>query len=77
MTEFDGLKRSYISALHVGMATGANREQSKNGNEILHKFCEGLVENSQYSDEAKQAMKHELKMLKEVLSKEIEEFYTR
>ncbi len=75
MTEFENLKSSYTLTIQFGLANGASHSESKRGNETLHKFCESLIDNSNYQDSAKEAMKHELELLKEALSKEIENHY--
>ena len=75
MTKFDNLKASYISVIQLSMAMNTPCEEVKRGNDILHRFCEKLVENSAYSDEEKRLMKNELEIVKEITSKEIEEFY--
>lgn len=75
MTEFDNLKSTYIAIVQLGLATNVSYHESKQGNNLLHKFCENFVENSNYLDSAKTAMKQELELIKEALSKEIEAFY--
>ena len=77
MTEYDNLKSRYISTIQLGLAMGVNSNEVKNGNEILHKFCEDLIDNSDYTDADKKAMKYDLKITKEALSKEIESFYQK
>ena len=77
MIEFDNLKRSYISAIQWGLTVRVGYNKSKQGNEVLHKFCENLIENSDYNDSNKMTMKHELKIIKEALSKEIESLYRK
>ncbi len=77
MTEFDNLKRSYISAIQWGLTARVGYNESKQGNEVLHKFCENLIDNSDYNDSNKMTMKHELKIIKEALSKEIESLYRK
>lgn len=77
MTEFDNLKSSYISAIQCGLAMGAGYNEAKHGNDILHKFCENLIDNSNYNDLCKMDMKNELEVIKEALSQEIESFYKR
>ena len=77
MTEFDNLKRSYISVIQLSMAMNAPYEEVKQGNGILYRFCKNLVENSGYSDDEKRNMKTELEIVKETLAKDIEEFYQR
>ncbi len=76
MTEFENLKNAYCFALQGGMVANVTYEEAKMGNEILHKFCEKLVDNSKYNEIAKQQMKNELKLLKETLSEEIETYYS-
>lgn len=75
MTEFDNLKRSYVAVIQFSMAMNTPREEVKHGNDILHKFCEKLIENSGYPDDEKQRMKDELEIVKETMAKEIEAFY--
>lgn len=77
MTEFDNLKRNYISAIQFGMLSKISYQEAKQGNDILHWFCEKLVENSNYNDVEKFAMKQELEILKKSLSEEIKEFYIK
>ena len=75
MTEFENLKRSYAGVLQCGMIMGANKSEAKHGNEIVHKFCEMLVENSMYSNYDKDFMKNELQLLKQKIDVEIEAAY--
>lgn len=75
MNEFENLKRSYIEAIHLGMACQTGYDETKNGNELLHKFCSILVDNSGYGEADKNRMKHELDIVKEVLGGEIECYY--
>ncbi len=77
MIDFQNLKNSYISVVHWGLSVRVGYEESKRGNEVLHKFCENLIDNSDYSDSDKVMMKHELEIIKEALSKEIECFYQK
>ena len=72
MIDYQNLKNSYITALHMGIALNASYEEAKRGNDILHKFCENCVDNSNYSDQDKHDMKLDLELLKETLSQEIE-----
>ena len=75
MTEFDNLKRNYALMVQLGLASKSGYHEAKAGNELLHHFCEKLVENSLYSDMDKASMKSELKLLKEALSEEIKRVY--
>ena len=77
MTEFDNLKRSYISAIQWGLTARVGYNESKQGNEVLHKFCENLIDNSNQLPTEKTIMKNELELIKEALSKEIESFYRK
>ena len=77
MTEFEKLKNSYISTLQIGLTSNIGYHQAKHGNDILHKFCEQLVEGSNYRDDIKASMKRELELLKETLSHEIERYYKK
>ncbi len=70
MIDYQNLKNSYIGAIHMGLDLGF--PDPKQGNELLHKFCEKLIDNSNYSEADKQSMKKELDVLKETLSIEIE-----
>ena len=60
MTEFENLKRSYATAIQCGVAMGSGYQNATIGNEIIHKFCETLVESSNYTPLEKQHMKFEL-----------------
>ena len=73
MIDYLNLKKSYIAAVQVGLMLNAGYEEAKRGNDILHKFCENCVDNSYYSDHDKQNMKHELELVKETLSQEIDQ----
>lgn len=75
MKEFEYLKNSYITTIHWGFAANVGYHESKRGNDIIHKFCENLIDNSNYNDADKNAMKQELELLKETLSAEIESYY--
>lgn len=75
MTEFDNLKSTYIAIVQLGLTTNVSYQEVKLGNELLHKFCESFVENSNYLDSAKTTMKQELELIKEALSEEIESYY--
>ena len=77
MTDFHILKRSYATAIQFGLAMNAGYQASKHGNEMLHEFCKQLVEDSNYQDSEKVAMKQELEMLKDALGKEIDAYYQR
>lgn len=72
MIEYPDLKNCYIKAVQMGLCFGF--PDPKNGNELLHKFCENLVETSNYSDQEKQKMKNDLELVKESLEKEIQQF---
>lgn len=75
MTEFDNLKRNYTLTIQLGLASKSGYHEAKTANELLHHFCENLVENSPYNDMDKASMKLELKLLKEALSEEIKHAY--
>ena len=72
MIDYLNLKNSYISAIQMGLMLNAGYEEAKRGNDLLHKFCENCVDNSNYSDLDKQNMKNDLELVKEALSQEIE-----
>ena len=73
MIDYLNLKNSYMAAIQAGLLLNAGYEDAKRGNDILHKFCEKCVDNSNYSTMDKQNMKHDLELLKETLSQEIEQ----
>lgn len=75
MTEFDNLKRNYAAAIQCGLAMGSGYQNATIANEIIHKFCETLVESSDYAPLEKQRMKLELEVCKETLSHEIDRYY--
>lgn len=70
MIDYEVLKNCYIGAFQMGLDLGFSNP--KQGNELLHKFCENLVDNSNYSEFDKQKMKQDLELVKETLSQEIE-----
>lgn len=72
MIDYLNLKNSYIAAIQMGLLLNADYEEAKRGNDLLHKFCENCVDNSNYSESDKQSMKNELELVKEALSQEIE-----
>lgn len=75
MTEFDNLKSNYAATVQFGLMMNAGYQASKCGNEMLHEFCKRLVENSNYQNSDKMAMKLELEILKKALEEEIETYY--
>ena len=77
MFDYNNLKNSYIATIHMGLAFNAGHEEAKRGNDLLHKFCEQCVDNSNYSEFDKQRMKLDLEIVKDMLSKEIEQFFHR
>ena len=72
MTEFDNLKSSYTTAVQFGLAMNVGYQSSKHGNEMLHELCKQLVENSNYQDSEKMAMKQELEILKDALGEKFD-----
>lgn len=75
MTEFDNLKSSYAAAVQFGLAANVGYQAAKHGNEMLHELCKRLVENSNYLNSEKDAMKLELEILKKALEGEIDTYY--
>lgn len=73
--EFNNLKNSYIAAVQWGLAAKVGYQESKRGNDILHKFCENFIDNGNYCDADKSELKQELELLKESLSDEIDIYY--
>ena len=78
MIDYLNLKNSYMAAIQTGLLLNAGYEDAKRGNDILHKFCEDCVDSSNYSEADKKDMKHDLELVKEALSREIEfRFHSR
>lgn len=75
MIDYLNLKNSYIAAIQMGLMLNAGYEEAKRGNDLLHKFCENCIDNSNYSESDKQNMKHDMELIKEALSQEIECHY--
>lgn len=71
MIDYLNLKKSYIAAIQVGLMLNAGYKEAKHGNDLLYKFCENCIENSNYSETGKQNMKHDLELVKETLAQEI------
>ena len=71
MIDYENMKNSYIAAIQMGLMLNAGYEEAKRGNDLLHKFCENCVDNSNYSEIDKQNMKRDLEFIKEALSQEI------
>ena len=59
----------------MGIMMNACYEEAKRGNDILHKFCENCIDNSNYSEQDKHKMKYDLKLVKETLNQEIKLYY--
>ena len=76
MIDFLNLKNSYIATIQLGLMLNAGYEEAKHGNDLLHKFCDNCVDNSNYSEQDKQNMKHDLELVKETLAQEIKQYYT-
>lgn len=72
MIDYLNLKNSYIAAIQMGLMLNAGYEEAKRGNNLLHKFCESCIDSSHYSEQDKRNMKHDLELVKEALSQEIE-----
>lgn len=72
MIDYLNLKNTYIAAIQMGLMLNARYEEAKRGNDLLHKFCENCIDNSNYSESDKQNMKHDIELVKEALSQEIE-----
>ena len=72
MIDYLNLKNSYMAAIQTGLLLNAGYEDAKRGNDILHKFCEDCVDSSNYCEADKKDMKHDLELVKEALSREIE-----
>ena len=72
MIDYLNLKNSYIAAIQMGLMLNAGFEKARHGNDLLHKFCENCVDNSNYNENDKQIMKRDLELVKEMLSQEIE-----
>ena len=72
MIDYLNLKNSYIAAIQMGLMLNAGYEEAKRGNDLVYKFCENCVDNSNYSEKDKQDMKRDLELVKEILAQEIE-----
>ena len=72
MIDYLNLKNSYIASIQLGLILNAGYEEAKRGNDLLHKFCENCIDNSNYREKDKQDMKRDLELVKEMLSQEIE-----
>lgn len=70
MIDYTNLKNCYIAAVQMGLLLGF--PDPKQGNDLLHDFCEKLIDTSDYSEFDKQKMKNELNVVKETLSIEIQ-----
>lgn len=44
MTEFDNLKRSYVMAVQCAMPMGIGHQQTRHGNDVLHKVYAMFVD---------------------------------
>lgn len=77
MIDYLNLKNSYMAAIQMGLMLNAGYEEAKHGNDLLHKFCENCIDNSNYSERDKQNMKHELELVKEAISREIDSRFHR
>ena len=71
--DFESLEVFYISYIRFGLENNVDYNYAKLGNKMLHKFCENIVDNSNYADKA--AKKQELELIKESLSQEIDAHY--
>ena len=75
MTEFDNLKRSYAATIQIALTANAGYQNTKIANDGIHEFCKVFVENGNYLEYEKTAMKQELEILKNTLEKAIEAHY--
>ena len=75
MIDYQNLKNRYIAAIQMGLMLNAGYEGAKHGNDLLHKFCESCIDNSNYTECDKQYMKHDLELVKKALSQEIEHHF--
>ena len=75
MIEYINLKNMYISTIQTGLMLHGGYEGATRVNDILHKFCEQCVDNSNYSEADKRRMKLDLEIVKEALSQEIEHYF--
>lgn len=75
MIDYQNLKNSYIATIQMGLILNAKYEEAKRGNNVLYEFCKKCVDNSNYNELDKQNMKHDLELVKETLSQEIELYF--
>ena len=72
MIDYLILKKSYIAIIQMGLLANTRYNDIKHRNDVIHKFCENLIDNSNYSEHDKEVMKLELAVVKETLAQEIE-----
>ena len=75
--QIDNLLQGYSRTIQWGISHGATYKEVKQGNELLHKFCESLIDGSSYSTSEKSSMKQRFYLLKETLNQEIECTFAR
>ena len=73
MTEFENLKNSYAATIQFALLSNAGYESCKTASETIQKFIEIYLDNSNCPN--REALKQELALLKETLSKEIDVCY--
>ena len=73
MIDYNVLKNGYIVTIQMGLMLNTGYEEAKRGNDLLHKLCENCIDSSNYNEGDKQRMKHDLELVKEALSLEIEQ----
>lgn len=71
---FNEMKSRYISVIQLVLQSNMPYNEVKTGNEVLHKFCELIIDNLDANND-KIVMKQELFLLKETLAEEIDGFY--
>ncbi len=59
-----------------GLIAKVNFDDLKNANETIHKIIENYIDNN-YINSDKVKLKHELELIKEALSQDIESFYQK
>lgn len=75
--DYNNLKQSYITAIQLALSCNMQHDEIRGGNNILHDFCNVLVETSEYSEADKKYMKSEFDRIKEQMSVEIDCYYRK
>lgn len=75
MIDFENMKCSYAATIQLALFSGATQTDVKQYNDILHKFCNYIIEYSGYCDSSKSKLKQDLYFLKALQEQEIELYF--